>query len=422
MQRLKNLKSTDNQAPVLRLPFIYVTIPVLNEPEGLSRLLECARVQTYRSFKLVVCVNQPELWWNDPAKRVICESNAASLKLLKKWKDYPVEVIDHSSKGCGWEGKRHGVGYARKAAMDLVVKMAGPDDLILSLDADTTFSENYFLSIATAFSRNPEAVAMSVPYYHHRPQDKAAYRAVLRYEIYMRYYLLNMLRIGNPYAFSALGSAMACPVWAYKAVGGMSPKLSGEDFYFLQKLRKYGPVMLWNDEPVFPEARFSDRVYFGTGPAMIKGEGGDWSSYPIYSLHSFNEILETNLLFPLFFLKTLKTKVTRFMSEVFAEKDPWKPLRENHSKIENFQRACHEKMDGLRILQYLKAENEKQTSTDESRLFEWFDRYYSRTEIRGLKINSKKFSFENASIEELERIRTFLFVKEMEERFNSELE
>jgi glycosyltransferase involved in cell wall biosynthesis len=422
MQHLKNSKSTGSKATEPRLPFIYAALPVLNEPEFLPRLLECISLQSYRSFKLVVCVNQPDSWWNDALKLPICKNNARSLKLLKNWKKFPVEVIDRTSKGSGWLGKKHGVGWARKTAMDLIASEAKLEDIIISLDADSTFTENYFLSIANAFSRNTEAVAMAVPYFHRAPADPDAYRAILRYEIYMRYYLLNLLRIGSPYAFSALGSAIACPVWAYKAIGGLSPKLSGEDFYFLQKLRKFGPVILWNDEYVCPEARFSDRVFFGTGPAMIKGNSGDWSSYPVYSYRSFNEILETTLLFPLFFFKTLKTRVTQFMATIFAEKDPWKPIRENHADIEHFQRGCHEKLDGLRILQYLKAENALHPGSDEERLFEWLLRFCGQAELRKLKINLQKFSFETAQTEQLESIRTFLFVKEMEARFNSELE
>ena len=140
------------------------------------------------------------------------------------------------------------------------------------------------------------------------------------------------------------------------------------------------------------------------------------------SYGSFNEILETTLLFPLFFFKTLKTRVTQFMATIFAEKDPWKPIRENHADIEHFHRGCHEKLDGLRILQYLKAENALQCGSDEERFFEWFLRFCGQAELRKLKINPEKFSFKSAQTEQLEAIRTFLFVKEMEARFNSELE
>ena len=78
-------------------------------------------------------------------------------------------------------------------------------------------------------------IGLAVPYYHKLIGD-ATDRLILRYEIYMRCYLINLLRIQNPYAFTALGSAMAVTVRAYRKAGGLTPVKSGEDFYFLQNL------------------------------------------------------------------------------------------------------------------------------------------------------------------------------------------
>jgi len=241
---------------------------------------------------------------------------------------------------------------------------------------------------------------------------------MLRYEIYMRHYFLNLVRIGSPYAFTALGSAMAFPLWAYRAIGGMSPKKSGEDFYFLQKLRKFGSVLLWNDLPVFPEARFSDRVFFGTGPAMIKGANGDWTSYPIYPSALFTDLLETYQLLPVLFLKTLNTEVVNFMVQITGDGDPLRPLRENHKDLDHFIRAFHEKFDGLRILQYLKTKNGNFQHGDEENLWNFLEKYYPGANGE-LKVVWNDFNFETASVVELEKIRSFLFEKETEYRFSS---
>lgn len=401
-------------------PFFHVALPVLDELEYLPALLECLSAQSYSHFRLIVCVNQPESWWEDPHRRPAIQSNLSTLQLLRDWNAFPVEIIDRTSRGQGWSQREQGVGWARKLAMDAAAGGAATTDIMLSLDADTTFPPDYFRSVADSFSRSNEAVALAVPYFHKPPADPSAYRAILRYEIYMRHYFLNLLRIGSPYAFTALGSAMACTAEAYSAVGGMNPKRGGEDFYFLQKLRKYGKIMLWNDCCVYPAARFSDRVAFGTGPAMIKGNSGDWSSYPIYAFESFNEILETNLLFPLFFAGTLNTKVTRFIAETSGDEDPWMALRSNHKNIDRFIRACHEKFDGLRILQYLKTGNGSNTLTDEARLRIWFDRFYRRVGAHEPDLSWDEFSFTTSDTSVLEQIRMFLFEKEMEARFNSE--
>ncbi len=219
-------------------------------------------------------------------------------------------------------------------------------------------------------------MALSVPYYHELTGDEEKDRAILRYEIYMRYYAINLRRIGSTYSFTAIGSAMALPVKSYRAIGGMTPHKSGEDFYFLQKLRKFGPVLTWNKEKVYPEARYSDRVFFGTGPAMIKGREGDWSSYPIYPFELFDEIRETYDLLPDLFLKDVFTPMDDFIEEKFANQNIWQPLRENFKTREQFVKACHHKIDGLRILQFLKWRNSNSVHSDEENLARWFEKFH----------------------------------------------
>ncbi|MCK9423910.1 MAG: hypothetical protein M0Q38_15075 [Bacteroidales bacterium] len=415
----RNSTLIDKKAKTIpELPYLYIALPVMNEQDLLPRTLECIAAQSYRNFKVFICVNQPDAWWDDPLKIGICRNNARSLEFLAGIKLFDLVVLDHSSRGSGWKGKRFGVGQARKVLMDEISHSGKPKDIIISLDADTTFAEDYFLSVARNFQENPDAVALSVPYFHHTVRDERASRAILRYEIYMRHYLINLFRTGCPYAFTALGSAMAVPVWAYRAIGGMTPKLSGEDFYFLQKLRKYGSVMLWNDVVVHPEARFSDRVLFGTGPAMIKGATGDWTSYPIYPAALFNDLMDTYLILPVLYLKTLETKLVNFLIGIIKEKDPFRLLRENHKDLDHFTRAFHEKLDGLRILQYLKTMNVAFPGSDETNLQKFLVNYFPEVESK-LKIGWTNFSFENAPLAELEKIRQFLFEKEMELRFNS---
>lgn len=399
---------------------LYVAVPVLNETALLHRFISCVSSQTFKNFRIYFCVNQPDEWWDDPVKRKICQNNADSLRVLKSIRDFEVVVIDKSTRGEGWKGRRHGVGWARKTVMDAVNADARTDDIILSLDADTTFSKNYFSSVVENFRKNPEAVALAVPYFHNPVEDPEAYRAILRYEIYMRYYSINLWRIKSPYAFTALGSAMAFPVSSYRSIGGMTPKMSGEDFYFLQKLKKYGRLLIWNDEKVYPEARFSDRVYFGTGPAMIKGNEGDWSSYPLYSSEFFDEIGETCRLFESFYTRTQPTRVTEFLSNIFNEDDPFKSLRENSKDPKRFIRACQEKFDGLRILQYLRMRQNEQPQKDEISLRTFLLKYYSE-ESEEAKIDTDNMDFTQGPLEELEKIRSFLVKREEEYQVTSRL-
>ncbi|MCX6251103.1 MAG: hypothetical protein NTX61_10170 [Bacteroidetes bacterium] len=398
---------------------LFIALPVLNEGEFLPRFMSCLSNQTCREFRLFVCVNQPDKWWTDPVKVDICRNNVSAINYLENIRDTDIVIIDRCTPGNGWKGRKHGVGWARKTVMDAINVIANSTDIIISLDADTTFNENYFESVVENFRKHSDGVALAVPYFHKPVQDEGTYRAILRYEIYMRHYVLNLWRIRSPYTFTALGSATACPVWAYRAIGGMTPKMSGEDFYFLQKLRKFGRVLFWNSEKVYPEARFSDRVYFGTGPAMIKGNNGDWSSYPFYSTEFFDEILETYRMFPSFYLKTTSTRVSDFLCGIFGEKDPFAPLRSNARTVEQFIRACHEKFDGLRILQYLKKRQIQQPEEDETSLHRFLRRFYSPEELIEIKDALESLSFRNGRLEELEKIRTFLMKKEEEYQVNS---
>jgi hypothetical protein len=71
----------------------------------------------------------------------------------------------------------------------------------------------------------------------------------------------------------------------------MGRQQGGEDFYFLQKVFSLGGIKELNEVCVHPLARYSDRVPFGTGPALQKilNETGDELS--VYSPDAF-EILK----------------------------------------------------------------------------------------------------------------------------------
>ena len=398
------------------LPKIYIALPVLDEYEYIRNFIQCLSNQTYTDFKLVVCVNQPNDWWDDPDKTDVCIGNQKTIQYLSGITAFAVEIIDRSSKGNGWTGKQYGVGWARKTIMDEINLEAFKNDIIVSLDADTEFNPGYLNSIVETFTHNTDSTALAIPYYHKLTNDEHADRAILRYEIYMRYYAVNMLRIDNPYAFTAIGSAMAIPLKAYRAVGGITPHYSGEDFYFLQKLKKYGSILSWNDEWVYPAARFSDRVFFGTGPAMIKGKNGDWSSYPIYDYSLFDKVKKTYDLFQELYVTDVELPMGPFLYNTFRSEDIWAPLRKNYKTNEQFVKACQIKVDGLRILQFLKSEQKSLQQINEENLLAWLFRFCNKKELNKLDIDFDKVNFEKSSIDDLNKLRDFLMKIENEYR------
>lgn len=382
---------------------LYICLPVLNESEQLPQLLQSFADQSFQGFKIIACVNQHEDWWKNEALIDKCLDNQKSIKLLSNTHLY-VEVIDKSSRGKGWIGKKRGVGWARKLAMDRASELAKPNDLIVSVDADTYYPKDYFQSLLDLFSQNTQFTIHSNPYYHPLTDSKAEDEAILRYEVYMRVYHINMMLIDNPYAFSALGSAMVCTAAQYKKMGGISPKLSGEDFYFMQHMRKNGPVSQYNKYKIYPQARFSDRVNFGTGPAMIKGNTGDWSSYPFYLPQQFQNIKKTYQSFSELFDKDIKTPMSAFLQNQLKKENPWQSLRENFKTQEKFEQACMQLVDGLRILQFLKSEHTNYSRGDELDLLENLN-YFSS--IR------KEFSFPEYI---KQSILSFKFLKDLRDR------
>lgn len=388
------------------LPHISVAIPLMDELENLPALVECLNKQTYRNFSVYVCVNQPESWWEDEAKRQICTNNADSIAFLQSVENLPITIIDRSSRGHGWPAKRHGVGYARKELFDTILQTVPDDEIIVSLDGDTAFGKDYLESIAGQFANNPELSAIAVPYYHPFSGNVPIDRSLLRYEIYMRHYLINMLQIGNPYAFTALGSAMAFTAGAYRRCGGITPLQGGEDFYLLQKLRKTGRLSVFNKETVFPQGRESKRVPFGTGPAVAKSVAEQDASYPFYATASFEKVRQTYNLFPALYEKDIPTPMTEFLCSQLKTDDVWQPLRKNFKTVQLFVKACTERVDGLRILQFLKSEHRQGTS----------DRNFMEfCSANGIPL-PEGFSFENTDIRQIDEIRNALFEKEMELR------
>jgi hypothetical protein len=391
-------------------PKILLTIPLLNESEQTQAFLNSIRQQTFTNYKAIFCVNQPDHWWSDAQHRPICESNMDTLELLQQQSDDQVQVIDRCSPGNGWNVRHQGVGWARKTAMDEAARQADAGDLLQTMDGDTHYPSGFLQAVADDFLENEQVGAAAQWYYHPLTGQEAADRAVLRYEIYMRYYALNMLRIGNPYAFTAIGSAMACTRAAYKAVGGMTPHRSGEDFYFIQKLRKFTPVLIHTNAAALPAARFSDRVLFGTGPAMIRGDAGDWSSYPIYSYHFFDEVKATFDNFEGLFYGDMQLPMSAFLAEKFGH-EHWNSLRQNNRDAKGFSRAAFQKIDALRILQFLRWRHAQQATSDEQNLYDFLFAFYPDDAIL-TGIHPKYFNFSTAAVEQLNQIRDFLTTNE----------
>lgn len=198
--------------------------------------------------------------------------------------------IDASSPSNEIPDKAGGVGIARKIGMDAALMVfdygTAGSKLLFCLDADTLVADNYLQAVRIFFDTGRKAAAV-VNYSHQRPATARERLAIDAYEIFLRYYALGLRYAGSPYAFHTIGSTIVCMADAYVAIGGMNRKDAAEDFYFLNKLAKYTEVGRITTTTVYPSARLSRRVPFGTGRRMIRFIEGVEDEFLLYDPRVF---------------------------------------------------------------------------------------------------------------------------------------
>ncbi|MDR1527597.1 MAG: hypothetical protein LBS46_08035 [Dysgonamonadaceae bacterium] len=168
-------------------------------------------------------------------------------------------------------GRQTGAGLPRKTGMDRAANQFEsenyPQGIIISLDADCTVAENYLTEIYRCF-RQYRLKSATIEFHHpveHLPATDNIRKAAEAYEGYLRYYRAALAYTGYPYAFYTIGSAFAVTAQTYRQAGGMGKQQAGEDFYFLQKVFPLGKTQFIDSTCVYPSARTSSRVPFGTG-------------------------------------------------------------------------------------------------------------------------------------------------------------
>jgi hypothetical protein len=168
--------------------------------------------------------------------------------------------------------ERQGVGLARRIGCDLALALhaAGRVEVpfLYCTDADAELPSGYFDEPLSATPGSHSAITFA--YWHVPGGDAAIDAATAVYELGLRYYVAGLAHAGSPFAFHALGSAMAVEASAYAAVRGFPKRLAGEDFYLLDKLAKVAPI--WRDRArtVRLQSRASLRTAHGTGVAAVK--------------------------------------------------------------------------------------------------------------------------------------------------------
>lgn len=260
-----------------------------------------------------------------------------------------------------------GVGLARKRGMDEAVLRFNYSDktngIIVSLDSDTLVEKNYLVEIERHFQQNPKNVGATISF-HHQTNDlnEMQREGILLYEKYLEYYKDALSFTGFPYSMFTVGSAFAVTADAYIKCGGMSRRQAGEDFYFLQNLVQIGKVGEITSTRVFPSARLSDRVPFGTGNAMQKWMSGEEDLTKAYNFNAFIDLKTffdlTEILFKIDenrfneLIQKLPESILQFITEdnFWAELND---LNQNCSSLKSFQIRFYHRFNAFKIMKFL---------------------------------------------------------------------
>ena len=268
-----------------------VVIPALAESDHLFATLQSLAQnpgQILSRFLTLVVVNHRE-----DALRSDKSDNEHTLQRLAagdpSLRNLHLACVDAASKGLELPAKGGGVGLARKIGFDLSLSRLryGPSaTLLISLDADTLVRPDYLPALMRHFqgTKVPGAV---IPFCHRAGSSPDQDEAIRRYELFLRVYVLGLSRAGSPYAFHTVGSAMACIADSYARMGGMNLRAAGEDFYFLQHLAKTGGISQVKGTVVYPSARASHRVPFGTGRSISRLLGSEEGAVLFYQKDCF---------------------------------------------------------------------------------------------------------------------------------------
>jgi hypothetical protein len=266
-----------------------IVVPAIAESDNLPKLIKSLekndKLELHNTLLLIVVNNS--LSSSDEVKN----DNQKTLVYLRKIKSkVNISFIDACSPGREMDDKNGGVGFARKIGMDLALTkfdyLSINKNIILCTDADCIVDSDYLSEISQEFNRNNFEAAV-VNFAHNISGRNDETKAIICYEIFLRYYVLGLSFAKSDYAFHTIGSTMLCTPDAYVKVEGMNKRKAAEDFYFLEKLAKIYPIGEIKSTTIHPSKRSSWRVPFGTGRSVDRYLSSTRDEYLLYDPKSF---------------------------------------------------------------------------------------------------------------------------------------
>ena len=359
----------ENVSPSLSM---IVMIPCLNEPEiirTLESLWACDRIDSF--CEVIVTVNDSEA-----SSQEVKSFNRETYQRLIEWKKcndrqnfilHPIYVSEVTAKFAG-------AGMARKIGMDEAIRRFNainkPGGVIVSADSDCLFSPNYLQRIEYTFTQNKSCFAATLNFRHRfEEMEDAKQKAGIRlYEDYLHYYKHALDFAGFPDSIYTIGSAFAVRADAYVKQGGMNRRQAGEDFYFLNKLTKLGRLTEIMDAFVYPSARVSDRVPFGTGAAMTKWMNEDGDLTMTYNFAAFLDLKKlfdrVDSLFRIsaadysMFILSLPDSIREYL-QILEFQKKLAEINQNSSSLISFRKRFFQFFDAFIILRFLNLAHQK---------------------------------------------------------------
>ncbi len=260
--------------------------------------------------------------------------------------------------------KKSGVGLARKLGMDFAsdrLKSIGREDgLIVNLDADCRVALNYLSALEEWYEQKKLMGGCSIYFEHPFPKNPLLTEAIMYYELHLRYYIEAQRWLKLPYAYHTIGSSMAVRSSAYDKVGGMNTRKAGEDFYFLHKIIGLGNFEDLNSTMVFPSARISERVPFGTGRAVLEfiEKGRYKSTYDIEVFKLLSPLFdwvknasEVNQIHPEQFLERADPVLKHFL-ELYSFESKWLEINNNTASLESRVKRFFQWFDAFLLMKW----------------------------------------------------------------------
>ena len=357
--------------PLSPLTKVIIVIPCYYEPDllGTLRSLWGCRPPA-RPVEVIVVVNEPE-----GATGSVRQRNQRTVAEARAWVEQhrAAHLVVHLLYVDDLPAKHAGVGLARKIGMDEALHRltaAGTDGWMVCLDADCEVADNYLTELEEELlEHTPLSATVCFEHRLSSVPDETLRRGIIHYELFLRYYVNALRYAGFPYAMHTIGSCMVVRASLYARTGGMNRRKAGEDFYFLHKVAPHGKLREITQTTVYPSARVSQRVPFGTGRAQAEWlQGGRRHTYhpaTFEELKTFFSFVsaeyERDEQTTQVATQQLPELVRRFLQEN-QYVDTVKTLKAGTSQPSAFERRFFAWFDGFMVLKYVHYAREHQHS------------------------------------------------------------